>query len=122
MGRIDHALVGEQQGATASRVEAAKARHPLVRAEMEAGDCIFFHALTLHASKPNTSDVSRWALTCCYNTAANDPIEESFHPNYSKLETMDDSAVLECGAVAQWTEASDLLGADVSKAQAEWGN
>jgi hypothetical protein len=39
--------VGEQQGATASRVEAAKAKHPLVHAEMEAGDCIFFHALTL---------------------------------------------------------------------------
>eukprot|EP01047_Picozoa_sp_COSAG01_P063528 COSAG01_NODE_8247_length_2858_cov_1.254078_4_plen_234_part_00 len=33
------------------------------------------HALTLHASSPNTSDVSRWALTCCYNTRANDPIE-----------------------------------------------
>ena len=39
--------MGEQQGATASRVEAAKAKHPLVHAEMEAGDCIFFHALTL---------------------------------------------------------------------------
>ena len=47
MGRIDHALVGEQQGATASRVNAAKQRHPLVLAEMDAGDCIFFHALTL---------------------------------------------------------------------------
>jgi hypothetical protein len=75
-----------------------------------------------HASKPNTSDVSRWALTCCFNTAANDPIEESFHPSYSKLEKMDDDEVLACGAVAQWTEASDVLGADVSKAQAEWGN
>ena len=29
---------------------------------------------------------------------------------------------VDCGAVAQWTEASGVLGADVSKAQAEWGN
>ena len=82
MGRIDHSLVGEQQGAAAARVDAAKARHPLVHAEMESGDAIFFHALTLHASKPNLSDTPRWALTCCYNTRANDPVEASFHPNY----------------------------------------
>ena len=35
---------------------------------------------------------------------------------------MDDNKVLACGAVAQWTEASGVLGADVSKAQAEWGD
>eukprot|EP01052_Picozoa_sp_SAG31_P018281 SAG31_NODE_1289_length_8983_cov_9.783543_10_plen_211_part_00 len=156
MGRIDHDLIGEQQGATAARVEAAKARHPLVHAEMESGDVVFFHALTLHASKPNLSDTSRWALTCCYNTRANDPIEESFHPNYrsqlpvhsacrvsnlnlynyvdtdltargcvacgSPLAKTDDAAVLACGATAEWTEGSDLLGADVNKAQAEWGS
>ena len=40
----------------------------------------------------------------------------------SPLVATDDSALLTCGATAEWTAASDVLGADVNKAQAEWGN
>ena len=67
------------------------------------------------ASAPNTSARSRWALTCCYNTKANDPIAESFHPNYRALEVLPDASLIKVGAVAEWSEHSDLLGADVNE-------
>ena len=72
------------------------------------------------ASAPNTSARSRWALTCCYNTKANDPIAESFHPNYRALEVLPDASLIKVGAVAEWSEHSDLLGADVNESQAAW--
>eukprot|EP01045_Picozoa_sp_COSAG04_P020618 COSAG04_NODE_2127_length_4738_cov_3.309334_4_plen_197_part_00 len=72
------------------------------------------------ASAPNTSARSRWALTCCYNTKANDPISESFHPNYRALEVLPDASLIKVGAVAEWSEHSDLLGADVNESQAAW--
>ena len=120
MGRIDHSLVGQQQGADDERVSAAMQRHDRVYATMEAGDVCFFHALTLHASAPNTSSSSRWALTCCYNKRTNDPIVESFHPGYTPLEILGDEHVQMLGGIAEWTEESDLLGADVNESQAAW--
>ncbi|MEX2580327.1 MAG: phytanoyl-CoA dioxygenase family protein [Verrucomicrobiales bacterium] len=97
MGRVNHVLSGEQAGADRERVEEASKRLDLVHAEMEPGDAVFFHANTLHCSGANRSENSRWAMICCYNSAANDPYKESHHPGYTKLEKVDDSEVLGVG-------------------------
>lgn len=97
MGRVNHILSGEQAGADMERVEEAKKRLELVYAEMDPGDAVFFHSNTLHASGPNHSDNSRWAMICCYNAASNDPYKESHHPGYTRLEKVDDAEVLRVG-------------------------
>lgn len=97
MGRINHVLSGEQAGADRERVAEAEKRLKLIHAEMEAGDAVFFHSNTLHCSGPNSSENPRWAMICCYNSAANDPYKESHHPGYTKLEKVDDSEILAAG-------------------------
>ncbi|MDF1862421.1 MAG: phytanoyl-CoA dioxygenase family protein [Verrucomicrobiales bacterium] len=97
MGRVNHILSGEQAGADRERVEEAKKRLELVYAEMEAGDAVFFHSNTLHASGPNHSENSRWAMICCYNAASNDPYKESHHPGYTPLSKVDDEEVIRVG-------------------------
>jgi ectoine hydroxylase len=97
MGRINHVLSGEQAGADPERVAEAEKRLEKVYCEMGAGDAVFFHANTLHCSGPNHSPHPRWAMICCYNSAANEPYKESHHPGYTKLHKVDDSAVLAAG-------------------------
>ena len=97
MGRVNHILSGEQAGADLERVAEAEKRLELVHAEMEAGDAVFFHSNTLHCSGPNNSENPRWAMICCYNSAANDPYKESHHPGYTPLAKVDDSQVVEVG-------------------------
>ncbi|MEM9018844.1 MAG: phytanoyl-CoA dioxygenase family protein, partial [Verrucomicrobiota bacterium] len=97
MGRVNHILSGEQAGADLERVEEAKRQLELVHAEMEAGDAVFFHSNTLHASGPNNSEHPRWAMICCYNAASNDPYKESHHPGYTPLQKVDDEEVLRVG-------------------------
>jgi len=97
MGRVNHVLSGEQAGADRERVAEAEKRLELVYAEMEAGDAVFFHPNTLHCSGPNNSDNPRWAMVCCYNSAANNPYKESHHPGYTPLSKVDDSRVVEVG-------------------------
>lgn len=97
MGRINHILSGEQAGADLERVAEAEKRLENVPCEMGAGDAIFFHANTLHCSGPNHSEHPRWAMICCYNSAANDPYKESHHPGYTKLHKVDDTEVLRVG-------------------------
>ncbi len=96
LGRIDHGKTGDQVGADPVRVEAARARFPLVHAEMLPGDAIFFHANVLHRSDQNTSDYPRWSLIACFNTKHNDPIiRDGRHPNYSPLQIWNDDRVRE---------------------------
>ncbi len=117
MGRLNHILSGEQAGADLERVEEASKRLELVHAEMEAGDAVFFHSNTLHCSGPNHSENSRWAMICCYNSAANDPYKESHHPGYTPLEKVDDAKVLEVGqsdAARSNVEFADIVGDDQS--------
>ena len=97
MGRVNHALSGEQAGADPEQVEEACKRLETVYCEMSAGDALFFHSNTLHCSAANNSDYSRWALICCYNTRINDPFKESHHPGYSPLSKVDDDMVLKVG-------------------------
>jgi len=97
MGRINHVLSGDQAGADLERVTEAEKRLEKVYCEMAPGDAVFFHANTLHCSGPNRSENPRWAMICCYNSAANDPYKESHHPGYTPLEKVDDSEVLRVG-------------------------
>lgn len=101
MGRINHVLSGEQAGADMERVNEARKHLELVYSEMKAGDAVFFHANTLHASGPNHSENSRWAMICCYNAASNNPYKESHHPSYTKLEKVGDDQVLAVGRSEQ---------------------
>ena len=94
LGRIDHGTAGEQMGADAERVQAARDHLELVYCEMNAGDAVFFHANLLHRSDHNHSDQPRWSLICCYNTRHNDPVvRNGRHPNYSPLEIWPDEHV-----------------------------
>lgn len=97
MGRIDHGPIGDQTGADPERVAAAEKRLETVYCELAAGSAIFFHGNTLHRSDANLSDHPRWAFICCYNRADNDPYKKSKHPNYSRLEIVDDAKVSEVG-------------------------
>lgn len=85
MGRVNHALTGEQAGADMERVNIAKERFPLVHCEMEPGDAMFFDCNILHRSDQNRSEHSRWSLICCYNAARNSPYKESQHASYTPL-------------------------------------
>lgn len=117
MGRVNHVLSGEQAGADRERVAEAEKRLKLVHAEMNPGDAVFFHANTLHCSGPNKSENSRWAMICCYNSAANDPYKESHHPGYTKLHKVDDSEILEAGradATRSEVEFADIAENDYS--------
>ena len=97
LGRIDHVLTGDQAGADRERVEQILSRLPLVYAEMEAGDVLFFHANLLHRSAENRSEKPRWSMICCYNAARNDPYKESHHPRYTPLVKVPDAAIREAG-------------------------
>ncbi len=61
-GRLDHGLKGQQAGADMAKVTQILDQHKVVLCEMSPGDALFFHANTLHASGPNTSDQSRLIL------------------------------------------------------------
>ena len=97
MGRIEHQMAGDQTGADQERVDEILKRLELVYCEMEPGTGLFFHGNLLHRSAANTSDRPRWSLICCYNTALNNPYKEHHHPQYTPLEKVPDSAVVEMG-------------------------
>ena len=97
MGRVEHILTGDQAGADPERVREAEKRLPLVYAEMDPGDVLFFHANLLHRSDQNRSDKPRWAMICCYNAARNDPYKEAHHPCYTPLHKVPDSAITQAG-------------------------
>ena len=97
MGRLDHGRVAGQTGADVERVEQAIERLELVHCEMQPGDAVFFHANTLYASAPNTTDQPRRLLICCYNKAANNPSKVHHHPQYTPLQQLPDKAVRQAG-------------------------
>jgi ectoine hydroxylase-related dioxygenase (phytanoyl-CoA dioxygenase family) len=97
MGRVEHGKSGDQTGADMERVEQALKRLPLVYAELEPGDALFFHCNTLHRSDQNRSPHPRWGLICCYNARSNDPYKQHGHPCYSYLERWPDERIVEIG-------------------------
>jgi len=93
MGRVDHALTGDQAGADMERVNEAKSKFPLVYCEMDPGDAMFFDCNILHRSDQNKSDHPRWSLICCYNAARNNPYKASQHASYTPLKKVGVEAI-----------------------------
>lgn len=117
MGRINHILSGDQAGADIERVQEASKRLEHLYIDMAPGDALFFHANLLHCSDANHSDQARWALICCYNSAANDPYKDSHHPGYTPLAKVEDEDVLRVGtseALRSRVEFANLVTEDKS--------
>ena len=112
LGRIDHALTGDQAGADLERVEQVLERLPLVHVEMKPGDALFFHPNTLHRSDRNASPDPRWSLICCYNARHNDPYKDSHHPRYTPLIKVEDRMIREVGVKRFADDASDVAWLD----------
>jgi len=96
--------------------------------ELDAGDCLFFHSNTLHKSNANTRSVRRprhrpstpaltycllacspnrrWAFLCAYNRASNNALTEHHHAQYTQLDIVPSSAVMDCDVV------TDMAGKD----------
>ena len=76
-GRVDHDFVsGQNTPADAERLAEIEARHERVVCNLEAGDALFLHCLTLHMSGPNMTDAPRWSLVGCFNARGNNPYKE----------------------------------------------
>merc|ERR1712150_160201 len=94
MSTIEHVATGAQAEADPTRVAWAKEvgmEH--VHLEMEPGDSLFFHCLTLHRSGQNKSDRRRWCFLVAYNRADNNPLIPHHHPQYVQLEDASDDAI-----------------------------
>jgi len=108
-GRINHVLSGEQAGADMERVNEILKRLPLVYCVMEPGDAVFFHSNLLHRSDQNISELPRWSMICCYNSARNNPYKESHHPCYTPLQVVPDSKIQEVG-IKRFDSGSNEVG------------
>ncbi|GFR75246.1 ectoine hydroxylase [Elysia marginata] len=95
-GRIEHSQQNGLPGADLTRVTQIMTVCPHRYVEMDAGDALFFHCNLLHTSGINTSDTKRWALIPCYNRKSNNPVFKHHHPQYTPLNKVRDTAILEC--------------------------
>lgn len=102
-GRIDHTIVGDQTGADIERVQEILKVCDHVYAELKAGDALFFHSNVLHTSSDNCSANERRALVIAYNKASNDPGPHQKHPGYTHLDMVENSAILNCDNVTDFT-------------------
>jgi ectoine hydroxylase len=96
LGRIEHNRIGMASGVDPERLALIEQRHRVVACDMEAGDTVFFHANTLHASGPNLSDRPRTLLHMSYNAIDNSPFVAAGqdHHKYKPLAKMPDDALI----------------------------
>jgi ectoine hydroxylase-related dioxygenase (phytanoyl-CoA dioxygenase family) len=87
LGRLDHGLVGEQQGADPARVRHLESVLPVRYLEARPGSVIFFHCNTLHSSEPNLSQGPRRAMITAYNALSNAPVGSMGHGPVRELVT-----------------------------------
>ena len=103
IGRIDHIKMVKENGdlgqicADRERIKWAETKHENIYCEMEPGDALFFHGNTLHGSGANKSEMRRWALLFCYNTASNNPFIETHQPFYNQINKAEDNYIIENG-------------------------
>eukprot|EP00929_Paragymnodinium_shiwhaense_P036643 TRINITY_DN19608_c0_g2_i1.p2 TRINITY_DN19608_c0_g2~~TRINITY_DN19608_c0_g2_i1.p2 ORF type:complete len:315 (+),score=71.16 TRINITY_DN19608_c0_g2_i1:67-1011(+) len=94
LGLLQHHQGGAQAEADPDRRELAlRAGLEHIQLELEPGDALFFHCLTLHTSGQNHSDRRRWCFLVAYNRADNDPWQQHHHPGYAQLDIADDDAI-----------------------------
>ncbi len=96
VGRIEHGKVGQASGVDQERLALIEKAHRVQLCEMEAGDVVFFHGNTLHASGPNVSDRPRTLLHMSYNTVENDPFiaQGQEHHKYKPLIKVPDEVMI----------------------------
>jgi len=94
LGLLQHGRGGAQAEADPQRRAWAEAAGlESVHLEMEPGDALFFHCLTLHTSGQNHSDRRRWCFLVAFNRSDNNPMIEHHHPLYTPLELASDDAI-----------------------------
>jgi hypothetical protein len=94
LGLLQHHQAAAQAEADPVRRDwAIKSGLEHVQLEMDPGDALFFHCLTLHTSGQNHSDRRRWCFLVAFNRADNDPLIPHHHPGYTPLEAADDDAI-----------------------------
>ncbi|MBI2503435.1 MAG: phytanoyl-CoA dioxygenase family protein [Candidatus Latescibacteria bacterium] len=71
LGRLDHVRSGSQLAADPQRVGIALQHLEEIHCEMAPGSALYFHGNTLHASDPNLSAQSRWAIIFAYVADSN---------------------------------------------------
>jgi len=96
LGLLHHHMTGAQAEADQTRMAWAK-EYGLerVQLELEPGDAVFFHCLTLHCSGQNHSDRRRWCFLVAYNREDNNPLIEHHHPRFTPLAPASDSSILD---------------------------
>ena len=93
LGRIDHALVGGQNGADLDHVNEALKLFELVYVELEPGDTLIFDGNLLRSSDRNNSENARWSLISAYNMAGNKPYLDEPSSAYTPVEKLPDQAI-----------------------------
>ncbi len=71
LGRLTHAIVGDQTGVEPQRMQPIEPLFERVHCEMSPGTVLFFHCNLLHASAPNNSDKHRRSFIMCFNALGN---------------------------------------------------
>jgi ectoine hydroxylase-related dioxygenase (phytanoyl-CoA dioxygenase family) len=93
LGRIEHSLVGGQNGADMERVIQALKIFELVYVELEPGDTLFFHGNLLHSSSRNNSEFARWSIISAYNLARNKPYLDEPVSAYTPVSKLPDRTI-----------------------------
>jgi hypothetical protein len=93
LGRIEHLLVGGQNGADMDRVNQALKIFELVYVELEPGDTLFFHGNLLHSSSRNNSEDPRWSIISAYNLASNKPYLDEPASSYTPVHKLPDRTI-----------------------------
>ncbi|MBC7915226.1 MAG: phytanoyl-CoA dioxygenase family protein, partial [Pyrinomonadaceae bacterium] len=105
MGRVEHGITGEQNGAAQRYVDLALETMELVYVELNPGDALFFHSNLLHRSEANLSDAPRWSMISCYNRQENKPYNEKSTSCVTPISVVPDEALLD-------TKATGLVSVD----------
>ena len=99
MGRVEHGITGEQNGAAQRYVDLALETMDLVYVELQPGDALFFHSNLLHRSEANLSDAPRWSMISCYNRQENKPYNENHLSCITPISVVPDEALLNSEAL-----------------------
>jgi len=110
LGLLQHYKRGGQNEADPQRLSWAKdAGMEHIHLEMEPGDAVFFHCLTLHTSAQNHSDRRRWCFLVAFNRADNNPLIEHHHPRYIPLEPASNDSICDESVPLVDTESKDFM-------------
>lgn len=114
MGRVEHGVIGQQNGAAQKYVDLALQKMELIYVELKAGDVLFFHSNLLHRSDANTSDKSRWSIISCYNRQSNSAANLESNSCITPLATVSDDTILGTTATGL-ADGLDFLSTDKDK-------